>query len=244
VAGQVAPGVVRLGTSLVNWYLVDDGDGLTLVDAGLPGYWPQLPVVMEALGRRVGDLHAVVLTHGHVDHIGVAERARREGGARILVHEADAELVRTGRQPKREASVLPYLWRPAALRFFFHFAHVGIGLRRPAELETFGGGDVLDVPGRPRVIHAPGHSEGSCALHFEAHGVLFAGDVLVTLNVLTGQRGPQIPPAPFSDSSARALESLARIEPVEAPLALFGHGEPWTAGVAAAVARVREFTHP
>lgn len=242
MAAQVAPGVFRLGSSLVNWYVVEEGDRLTIVDAGVPGYWQQLPAFLEARGRRLEDIVAVVLTHGHVDHIGIAERVQREAGSRILVHHADADLVRTGAQPKRERSVLPSLWRPSALRLFMHVAHVGTGLKRPTELETFGDGDALDVPGSPRVVHAPGHSEGCCALHLEDRDLLVAGDVLVSLNVLTGKRGPQLAPAPFSTSTARAVASLDRLEGIDASTAVFGHGEPWQDGVRAAVAHARAFT--
>jgi glyoxylase-like metal-dependent hydrolase (beta-lactamase superfamily II) len=237
----VADGVVRLGSTLVNWYLVVAGDGLTVVDAGLPGYAPQIDAALAALNREVGDVRAVVLTHGHVDHIGVAEGLRERSGARLLVHEADQALVRTGEQPARERGVLRYLWRPSALRLFMHLSHAGgARIRRPAELETFGDGDVLDVPGRPRVVWTPGHSEGNCCLHFADRNVLFAGDTLCTLNVLTGRIGPQIPARAFNGSSEQALASLGRIEGLDADVVLVGHGEPWRGGVAAAVARAAD----
>ncbi len=235
---MVADGVVRLGSSLVNWYLVEADDGITIVDAGLPGYWPQLAATLGVLGRELTDIAAVVLTHGHVDHIGVAERLRSEAGARILVHQADEQLVLTGEQPPRERGMLPYLWRPAAIRLFMHLAHAGAaGLRRPAEVETYADGETLDVPGRPRVKLTPGHSRGSCCLDFESRGVAFVGDAMCTLNVLTGRRGPQIPPAAFNDSSDLALSSLAGLESLEAEVLLFGHGEPWRDGARAAIAR-------
>ena len=60
---------------------------------------------------------------------------------------------------------------------------------------------VLEVPGRPRVIHAPGHSPGCVAFHFERQRALIVGDVLFELNLLTGRRGPQIGPAAFNTSS-------------------------------------------
>jgi glyoxylase-like metal-dependent hydrolase (beta-lactamase superfamily II) len=71
-------------------------------------------------------------------------------------------------------------------------------------------------------------------------GVLFAGDALCTWNPLTGRPGPQIMPAAFTVSVAGELEALARIEGLDAAIVLPGHGNPWTEGVPALVARARE----
>jgi glyoxylase-like metal-dependent hydrolase (beta-lactamase superfamily II) len=237
---EVAPGVLRLGSRLVNWYLIESPESVTVVDAGLPGYWKQLPIVLETRGRSLDDVETVVLTHGHVDHVGLAGRIAKATGARVLVHEADLEMVRTGRLPKTERSMLPYLYRPAAIGLFMHLAHLGGGrIERPDQMETFTDGDVLDVAGGLRVVHAPGHSPGCCALLLESRGVLFAGDVLYSLNPLTGRRGPQVGPRAFNVSTEQALGSLTRIEPLDAEAVLFGHGEPWRDGVAEAVRQAR-----
>ena len=106
------------------------------------------------------------------------------------------------------------------------------------EVATFGDGATLDVPGAPRVIHLPGHSEGSAALHLPTRNVLFVGDALATLNVLSGKTGPQL--APFGSDLPSAKESLSRLQGVEAAYVLPGHGQPWTRGVGEATRLVRE----
>ena len=98
----------------------------------------------------------------------------------------------------------------------------------------------LDVPGRPRVIHTPGHSPGHVVFHFAEQGALIAGDALCTWNPLTGRPRAQILPGAFSFSNSQAMTSLERIEDIEAGALLVGHGDPWAAGVGAAVARARE----
>jgi glyoxylase-like metal-dependent hydrolase (beta-lactamase superfamily II) len=113
------------------------------------------------------------------------------------------------------------------------------GRLKISDVVTFADGDVLDVPGRPRVIHAPGHSDGSVALHFAGHSALLVGDVLCSFNPLTGRRGVQVMPGAFAVSSAQALESVGRLEGVEAAVVGFGHGDPWRGGVGAAVAEAR-----
>lgn len=236
---QIAPGVLRMGNPIFNWYLVADDDGVTVVDAGTPAHRSQLEPGLAQLGRSLDDVTAVVLTHGDADHRGFAGRLQAERGTPVNVHSADLEMTRTGRERPREGGMLPYLRHPMAWKLIAGFARGGRPVSVPNPTE-FADGAVLDVPGRPRVIHAPGHSPGCVALHFEGHGALFVGDVLFNLNPLTGRRGPQIGPSAFNTSSDQALSSLANLDGTEADVVLFGHGEPWTEGVAAAVSAARE----
>ena len=73
---QVAEGVHRLTAGVCNFYLIEDGGKLVLVDAGAPRDWDLLVRTLPTLGRGLGDLEAVLLTHAHSDHTGFAERAR------------------------------------------------------------------------------------------------------------------------------------------------------------------------
>jgi glyoxylase-like metal-dependent hydrolase (beta-lactamase superfamily II) len=240
MAVEVAPGIHRLGNAIVNFYLVEDGDAMALVDAGLPGFRGQLDAFLDERSQTLADVDAVLLTHAHLDHIGLAEAARSEG-ATVHVHESDAEMARTGKQHDKERSMARYLRYGATWRLIGLAVRAG-GARAPkiAELATFREDGELDLPGRPRVIHTPGHSHGHVALHFADRGALLAGDALCTWNPLTGRAGPQLMPGAFAFSSEQAMASLDRLEPVEAGVLLPGHGEPWTGGVAAAVARARE----
>jgi glyoxylase-like metal-dependent hydrolase (beta-lactamase superfamily II) len=113
------------------------------------------------------------------------------------------------------------------------------GLRTPSirEVATFGDDATLDVPGTPRVIHVPGHTPGSAALHSASHDALFVGDAFSTLAVTSGSTGPQL--SPFTADESQALASLDRLAAVEAAFALPGHGEPWTAGMHEAIRQVR-----
>lgn len=240
-AAQVAPGVHRLGSSLVNFYLVEEDGRYTLVDAGLPGHFDQLPALMQALGADLHDIEAVILTHGHSDHIGIAERVRTEAQAKVHIHGADAQLARTAASSSGAGSVIADMWRPSAIRFVAHLMrNGGMKVERIEDLTTFAEGATLDVPGRPTVIGTPGHSHGHCSFLLADRGVLFAGDALCTNNWLKGSTGPQLMPNAFNVSPEQALASLDRLEALEADIVLVGHGEPWTGGVAAAVAQARD----
>lgn len=240
---EIVPGVHRLGSpSLVNWYLVEDEGGLTAVDAGLRGFEKTLDDDLHALGHTRGDVAAVVLTHSDTDHTGLAS-ALREAGARVLIHGDDAATLAKPAGKTGDAApknLLRYLVRPGFWRFFGGMMRTGGVKELGVEgAETFGDRDVLDVPGRPRAIHTPGHTAGHCAILFERHGALFVGDLLYTWNPVNGHRGPALGPAAFYESNDTALASLAAIEHAEAEVVLPGHGEPWRGRPADAVAQAR-----
>ena len=92
---KIAPGIHRIGgNSMINAYLVEQAGEVTIIDAGLPGYYGDIDGELAAMGRAPADVRALVLTHGHSDHIGFAERLRRERAVPVSVHEADAALAR------------------------------------------------------------------------------------------------------------------------------------------------------
>jgi glyoxylase-like metal-dependent hydrolase (beta-lactamase superfamily II) len=133
------------------------------------------------------------------------------------------------------------MWRPAFWRFFGAMARRGGAHPEPIEgAETFEGGQTLDVPGRPSVIHTPGHTPGSASFLFERHGALFVGDALYMWNPMNGSRVPQVGPSFFNVSNESCFVSLEALEPIQADVVLPGHGDPWRDGPAAAVASARE----
>src|ERR671915_367629 len=87
---EIADGIHRFGTRMVNWYLIDRGGRLTLVDAGMRGYWPQLTAALRDLGRKVEEVEAVVLTHAHADHIASPPRGKPTPAPTVGVHGAAA----------------------------------------------------------------------------------------------------------------------------------------------------------
>jgi glyoxylase-like metal-dependent hydrolase (beta-lactamase superfamily II) len=234
---KIASGLHRVGSEIVNSYLIISQDGVTIIDAGLPGYWKQLRAGLAAMGKSLGDVRALILTHGDTDHIGFAARLYREAGVAAYIHEADVDRARlkvkkpnTGWGPVKIGPVAGFLWYSAR--------RGGLRLQPATGLQTVADGDVLDVPGSPRIIHIPGHTPGSVAVHVPAVDALFLGDAMTTCNVLTGATGPK--PAPFTLDPQQALASLDRIEGVDATWLLPGHGPAWDGGVPEAVRLIRE----
>lgn len=230
----------RAGTDIVNWYLLEEGGAVTIVDAGCPAYRSQLDGALAAIGRRIEDVEAIVLTHAHIDHVGFAQTLQDERGIQVYAHRDELQQATTGKAPQTERGLLSALRHRTARRVVFHIARNG-GARPPRvpRVQPFDDGDELEVPGRPRVLATPGHSPGHCVLHVAGEGAMFTGDALCGWSTVTGEQGPILPPIHFNNSTQRAYVSLDRIEGVDAQTLYFGHGDPWTAGAAAAVAEAR-----
>src|SRR5215218_4167086 len=113
---RIAEGLHRLGSDLINFYLVEDASGVTVVDAGLQSFYDKLAACLERSDRTWEDIKALVLTHAHFDHVGFAERLRAEHGVPVLVHAADEQLARTQKIGGTERSMVSYLRYPATWR--------------------------------------------------------------------------------------------------------------------------------
>jgi glyoxylase-like metal-dependent hydrolase (beta-lactamase superfamily II) len=230
--------VHRVEDAFTNWYIVEEGDAVTVVDTGHPRSWRSLQQALAELGRRTAEVEAVVVTHCHFDHMGFAERARR-AGIPVFVPDGDLELARHPVRYDHERSRLRYMLRhPGFDRAFAAMAAMGALFVRPlAHARGYGAKEPLDVPGRPRPIATPGHTHGHTALQLEDRGVLIAGDAFVTYNPYTASAGPQIVSGGATADSAQALSSLEAFEGLEAEVTLTGHGPPWRGSPQAAVER-------
>ncbi len=233
---QVADGVHRVADGLVNYYLLESEGRVTLVDTGWPRSWSTIQAALSSIGRGPGDLAAVVLTHGHPDHQGAAERAR-QAGAVVHGHRDEVPYLKgeaKGSSPfAMVPALLPHLFKPKALGFILHAA--GHGFMTPkwiGQVTPFDDGQVIDVPGAPRALHTPGHTSGHTSFVLDDVSAVISGDALVTLDVFTRETGPRLLPDALNADSAAARASLDRFSTLEAELLLPGHGDPMTGSVA------------
>lgn len=225
----------------VNCYLIED-EPLTLIDTG-PNSGKSLDDLERALAahdRRIEDLELIVVTHQHMDHLGLLEILARRSGAQVAALHvlgpylesfsrsaaADDEfaqaIMRRHGVPDDLATVLGSL--AAAFRAFGSSGRVTIPLRDGEELRlrdrTF------------RSFHRPGHSPSDTILWDEEREILIAGDHLlarISSNPLVSRPltdGPADPSAPRPRALLQYMESLQATRELPARLVLPGHGDP------------------
>lgn len=238
---QVADNVYRLGTKGHNFYLLRDGDEVTMIDAGCSKEWSQLASALDSLGLTADAVSGVVATHSHADHFGLARQAA-DAGIPVSVHideETRALGTYTGRYAA-SATDLP-MFSIRTLRNFLPMIRAGVmSLDHLDEVGTFTDGEQLDLPGAPTAIHTPGHTEGHIMVHSSELGILFSGDGLITMNLTGGDDGPQMIGDVFNHDADRAWASLDRVEDIDAAMLLPGHGNPWKGTPAEGVQLARE----
>jgi glyoxylase-like metal-dependent hydrolase (beta-lactamase superfamily II) len=96
---QVADRIERVHEQFVNFFLVEEAGRVLVVDCGMPGNWDLLLAGLGRIGRTLRDVEAVLLTHAHSDHVGLAERLRREVPAPVRIHVDDQPYLLAGRRP-------------------------------------------------------------------------------------------------------------------------------------------------
>jgi glyoxylase-like metal-dependent hydrolase (beta-lactamase superfamily II) len=243
----VAPGVWRVTTPMpfrpreVHAYLADLGPrGWMLVDGGL-GTDEAWAALDDGVRRAAGGWDAVrvhVVTHMHMDHVGLAARVKSASGATVLTGRLDAErMAHAAAHPDEEAEYRVALLRGCGAPAGFVDAVEG-GRREaraaapPVEVDATLDGDEGDLPGAPgwRWAWTPGHTAGHVSLFRPADAVVIAGDAVL----------PRITPTlgvnrQRADPVGDYLRALDRLEALRPALVFPGHGEPERG-----VARIRE----
>ena len=239
---NVAPGIHRIEDAHTNWYLVEEDGRLLVVDAGVPASWESLQEALSRLGRGPGDIEAIVLTHAHFDHVGFAEKARKELNVPVYVHENDAPMTRhPWRYDFERPRSLYFATQVQALPIVAEFLRTRAFWPPPIKqvVRYTEQDETLPLPGSPRVVYSPGHTLGHCALHFADRDALIAGDAIVMLDPYTAKRGPRLVARAATADVERNLASLDALARTGARTVLTGHGEPGAAGVESAVAQAR-----
>lgn len=224
-ATEIAPGVYYAPALLSNLYFVGDRNGWVMVDAGTPGTANRIRTAVESTfeGRKP---NAIVLTHGHFDHVGALRELSDEWDVPVFAHPLELPFL-DGRDnyPPPDPTVGGFM---AQLSRVFPKKGINVGHRLRAVMID---NTVPSMPGW-RVIQTPGHSPGHISLFRDSDRTLIAGDAVITIdqdhaaNLLSQKRELHAPPVYFTIDWDQAAESIGRLAQLRPRTIAAGHGLP------------------
>jgi glyoxylase-like metal-dependent hydrolase (beta-lactamase superfamily II) len=226
-ADQVTPDLTWLRYLFVNLYFYGTSASWVLIDAGLQG---SALTIVEAAEERFGKgarPEAIILTHGHFDHVGAFPELFEGWDVPVYGHRLELpHLTGKANYPPPDPTVGKGVM--ALLSFAYPNGAIDLGTRVRSLPDD---GSVPHMPGW-RWIHTPGHTAGHVALFRESDRCLIAGDAFVTTRqeslyaVMTQEPEVNGPPAYFTPDWASARRSVEELVALRPAIAATGHGTP------------------
>ncbi|QHT67160.1 MBL fold metallo-hydrolase [Rhodocytophaga rosea] len=226
---HVAPGVTGLKIVFVNVYLASEpgSNSWVLIDAGLKGSAGRIKKAAEAQFGAGSRPEAILLTHGHFDHVGALIELAEEWDVPVYAHPLEMPYL-TGLSSYPPPDPTVGGGAMAFLSWMYPKGPIDISSRIHPYPED---GSVPGLPGW-RLIHTPGHTAGHVSFFRESDRMLIAGDAFVTrksesaLALITDKQEVHGPPAYFTSDWRAAQWTVEKLASLQPAVAATGHGVP------------------
>ena len=221
---EVAPGIYSMTQTkgaYVHAFLLDDGNGLTLVDTLYDRDAHRVLAEIERIGKSVQDIKHIIMTHAHRSHLGGLALLQQLSGAPVYAHEWEFDLI-AGDRPAQAVSWLPH--KPVRAWPLQVTLNLNVAKHPPVTVDyAVHEGDQI---GPLKVMFCPGHSPGHLSFYWEAQRLLIAGDAICTWpSFMLGWRG-------FTLNPKQHRASVRRLAELDSEIVCVGHGEPLASGAA------------
>jgi glyoxylase-like metal-dependent hydrolase (beta-lactamase superfamily II) len=211
---QIIPQVYRLSGLVVgNVYLIEDPDGLTLIDASIPPSGKKIIDQIVGLGRKPADVKRILITHGHPDHIGSLPELKERTGAQVICSELERPVI----EGKAPIARIPAENRTGLARVFVPPETILPGTPVDRVVKD---GELIDVMGGLQVVATSGHAPGHLSFWEPAVRILFCGDVIFHLPFMG------LPFSFFTVDMEENKRSIQRLAQFDVETLCFGHGSP------------------
>lgn len=218
---RIAEGVFLIRGSRSNIYYLRDYQ--VLIDAGMPADAAQVLRALRELEGAAPRLNLIMITHGHLDHIGSLAALQRETGARVLAARSEQEYI----EGRRRLCTMPRSGLGGTVfRLMLYVLETAVQKYVPVRVQEAWPDATARVPEGINVLATPGHSPGSQSYHLPEQGIVFVGDAISNAPAL------HLPQRAGCANHAQALRSAADIAAYDFDICLFGHGEPLVGGAA------------
>lgn len=220
---QIVPGLYTFtGLTIGHVYLITEGDGLTIIDASIPGSASKILKQLAEAGYQPSDVKRILITHAHFDHVGGLLELAEKTGAHVVASEIEKPYISDKAPvPRAKMSDVPLIQRLLMLG--------GETVNKPVTVHriVYDGALMPEVFGGLQVIATPGHSPGHVSFWQPERRIAIIGDVLFNLPPRMS-----LPLAAFTADMPENIRSLKKIVALEPSVVCFGHGEPLTTGAA------------